>query len=213
MKGVMFILGVMILASCGDTSEQSREQDLSDGQDTSSYQVEESVPKHALLTTYDLKTGTSLVVVEKKKSASRSLITVQGSGFSESQQVLTFRNVNPIESAEVHDLDGDGYEEVYIITRSTDPALYGSIIGVASVKDKTYEPIIFPELEEGDPNFGGYKGLDRFRFAAGRLLRDIPIYRPKDPIRNPTGGVRILAYDLERTDNGLELVVQRSSEH
>ena len=206
----VIILIASLLIACGTSeSNETKDEPLVYG-DTAERQVIEqtSAPKHALLNTYTLKTGTSFIVVEKKRSASLSLITVQGTGFSDGQNILTFRNSDPIEKAEVMDLDGDGYEEVYIFTRNVGSGSYGNIIAVASIRDRTYEEIGFEQSIEGDPNFQGYGGLDRFRFAGGQLMRDMPIYKQTDTNNKPTGGVRTLAYDLERVDGSLRLVVQ-----
>ncbi|PKP08777.1 MAG: hypothetical protein CVU09_14590 [Bacteroidetes bacterium HGW-Bacteroidetes-4] len=61
----------------------------------------------------------SFKIREVKQSSSMAQIHVQGIGFQQANQILCFDKVSPFESALVADIDNNGFEELYVITRST----------------------------------------------------------------------------------------------
>jgi len=48
----------------------------------------------------------------------------------------------------------------------------------------------------------GYKGHDQFILMEGNLLQKFPIYKPGDDKDKPTGGTRVVLYQLTKTDSG-----------
>ena len=94
------------------------------------------------------------------------------------------------------DLDGNGFDEIYIITTSAGSGSYGTVLGLASNNDKSLSLINFPETRKGDENFEGYMGHDTFRIEGQKLVRIFPVYNKGDTNENPTGGRRKLVYGL-----------------
>jgi len=70
-----------------------------------------------------------------------------------------FEDRDPISDVFVADLDGNGSDEIYIITTSADPGSYGTVPEFASNKDKSLSMSNFPEIRKGDDNFEGYMHL------------------------------------------------------
>ena len=103
---------------------------------------------------------------------------------------------DPISDVFVADLDGNGFDEIYIITKSAGSGSYGTVLGFASNKDKSLSMINFPEIRKGDENFEGYMGHDTFKIEDQKLVRIFPIYNKGDTNENPTGGRRKLVYGL-----------------
>ncbi|MGD9041873.1 MAG: hypothetical protein PVH82_19685, partial [Desulfobacteraceae bacterium] len=103
---------------------------------------------------------------------------------------------DPISDVFVADLDGNGFDEIYIITTSAGSGSYGTVLGFASNKDKSLSMINFPEMRKGDDYFEGYMGHDTFKIEDQRLVRIFPIYNKGDTNENPTVGRRKLVYRL-----------------
>lgn len=96
----------------------------------------------------------------------------------------------------IGDLDGNGFDEFYIITISSGSGSYGNIIAFASNRDKSLSMIYFPTIREGGEHFVGYMGHDNFHLSENKLIRSFPIYLLSDRNTNPTGGTHQLTYGL-----------------
>jgi hypothetical protein len=110
------------------------------------------------------------------------------------------------------DLDGNGFDEIYIITKSAGSGSYGSVLGFASNKDKSLSMINFPEIREGDAHFQGYMGHDAFRIEGQKLIRIFPVYKKGDTNENPTGGRRKLVYGLYPGEAMWQLEVEEAED-
>lgn len=145
---------------------------------------------------YATRSGKSLFITESHPAGqSLSDITLQSSGF-EHELSETLRDRDPIKNIHVADLNGDGFDEFYIITVSAGSGSYGTVIGLASNRDKSLSIIHFPEIQEGDARFDGYMGHDTFEISDGKVIRSFPVYLPSDDNSKATGGRRRLTYDL-----------------
>ena len=109
--------------------------------------------------------------------------------------------VDPIEEVFLSDLDGDGFEEIYITTRSAGSGSYGGIYGFASNRDKSVSEIYIPGPEDlpGDiaAFFKGYRGHNRFHVKDGILTNEFPVYAESDSNAKPTQNRRTLFYSLK----------------
>ena len=145
---------------------------------------------------YRTKTGKT-IVVSQTHPVGRSLATIEvrTEGFEHHYREV-FEDRDPVSDVLVADLDGNGFDEIYILTTAAGSGSYGSVLGFASNKDKSLSRIHFPEMKEGDENFEGYLGHDTYRIEGQRLIRTFPIYNKGDTNENPTGGRRKLVYGL-----------------
>lgn len=145
---------------------------------------------------YRTKTGKTIIVTETHPvGRSVSRIEIRTEGFEYNFREV-FQNRNPISDVFVADLDGNGFDEIYIITTSAGSGSYGTVLGFASNKDKSLSMIHFPEIRKGDENFEGYMGHDTFKIEGRKLVRIFPVYNKGDTNENPTGGRRKLVYGL-----------------
>ena len=96
--------------------------------------------------TYRTRTGKT-IVVSQSHPAGRSLATIEvrTEGF-EHDFGEVFEDRNPISNVFVADLDGNGFDEIYIVTRAAGSGSYGSILGFASNNDKSLSMIHLPEI-------------------------------------------------------------------
>jgi len=127
------------------------------------------------------KTGKVFTVFENKPSYSISNYSVSGSGFENSKDTLQFQNKNPMVNALMADLDKNGYEEMYILTKSTGSGSFMDLLGVASDSDKTFSEINIPDISEKDieknEKFSGYMGHDSVYISDNKLIREFPVYK------------------------------------
>jgi hypothetical protein len=158
---------------------------------------------------YKTKTGKTIIISETHP-VGRSLSTIEIStkGF-EHNYAETYEDRDPISDVLVADLDGNGFDEIYIITTSAGSGSYGTVLGFASNKDKSLSRIHFPDQEEGE-KFEGYMGHDTFKIEDQKLVRIFPVYREGDTNKNPTGGKRKLVYSLYPGEAMWQLKIETS---
>jgi len=159
---------------------------------------------------YKTRTGKRIIISETHPvGQSLSTIRISTKGF-EHIYAETFEDRDPISDVFLADLDGNGFDEIYIITTSAGSGSYGTVLGFASNKDKSLSIINFPEIREGDENFEGYMGHDTFKIKDQKLVRTFPIYKQVDTNQNFTGGTRKLVYGLYPGEAMWQLRVEKS---
>ena len=159
---------------------------------------------------YRTRTGKTIIISETHPvGRSLSTIRISTKGF-EHNYAEVFENKDPISNVFIADLDGNGFDEIYIITTSVGSGSYGTVLGFASNRDKSLSMINFPEIQEGDENFEGYMGHDTFKIEDQKLARIFPIYDQGDTNRNPSGGTRKLFYGLYPGEAMWQLKVDKS---
>ncbi|MFN5333908.1 MAG: hypothetical protein ACK5BV_01815 [Bacteroidota bacterium] len=148
-------------------------------------------------------TGKTIILDESHPvGASLSDFTVYFKGDTTTR--LSLSDQDPMSSYLVADLDGNGFEELYIITSTAGSGSYGKICGFASNNDLSFSFIYFPELTEkeiqkGQP-FDGYEGKDSFSIKGQRLVRSFQV--------NEAGEKKMksIYYTLKKTEGGFSLV-------
>ena len=159
---------------------------------------------------FKTKTGKTIIVSETHPAGrSLSTIEVRTRGFEHEYREF-YPDRNPISDVFVADLDGNGFDEIYIITTAAGSGSYGSVLGFASNKDKSLSMINFPDIQQGDEHFKGYMGHDTFKIEDQKLVRIFPIYNKGDANGNPTGGRRKLVYGLVPGEAMWKLKVEKS---
>jgi len=189
---ILFVIAMLVstvgLISCFDTKYSSSED-----------------PK-----TYKTKTGKTIIISETHPvGQSLSTIKIITKDFEHNYPEI-YQDRNPISDVFVADLDGNGFDEIYIITISAGSSSHGTVLGFASNKDKSLSMINFPEIQKGDENFEGYMGHDTFKIEDQKLVRIFPIYNQGDTNQNPTGGTRKLVYGLYPGEAMWQLKVEKS---
>ncbi len=147
------------------------------------------------------KTGKEFVIVETKPSYSVSDYMITGVGFPNSTDTIRYSMKNPMTTAMVADLDKNGFDELYILTKATGSGSFVDILGVASVDDKTFGEIIVQEITDKDVEknemFSGYMGQDSVYISDNKIIREFPVYKSNDMNSKPTGGSRRITYTLK----------------
>jgi hypothetical protein len=197
-------IGLSILGSCGESSKKVTANDI---------QVSPTVAKDTSYNAskvYRTKTGKTIIISETHPvGQSVSTIKISTEGFEHNYPKI-YEDRDPISDVLIADLDSNGFDEIYIITTSAGTGSYGTVLGLASNKDKSLSMINFPEIQEGDRNFEGYMGHDAFRIEDRTLVRIFPIYNRGDINQNPTGRKRKLFYGLYPGEAMWQLNLEKS---
>jgi len=159
---------------------------------------------------YKTRTGKTILISETHPAGqSLSTIEISTKDFEHNYQEI-YQDRDPISDIFLADLDGNGFDEIYIITTSAGSGSYETVLGFASNKDKSLSLINFPEIQERDENFVGYRGHDTIKIEDQKLVRIFPIYNKGDANINPTGGTRKLVYGLYPGEAMWQLKVEKS---
>jgi len=159
---------------------------------------------------YKTRTGKTILISETHPlGQSLSTLVIRTKGFVHNM-TETLEDVDPISRVLVADLDGNGFDEIYIITTSAGSGSYGRVIGYASNFDKSLSRINFPDDRNRDTLFVGYMGHDRFAIANNRLVRTFPVYQKGDANAQPTGGMRKIIYGLHPGEAMWQLKIEKA---
>lgn len=164
---------------------------------------------------FTTKTG-KVIIVKKTQGTSKSLVSVEISAKEfENGNHFELKDIDPIVYIEMNDLDGNGFDELYIITKSAGSGSYLNVIAYASNKDLSLSPIYFRELNNADFETGGlfegYMGHDKFYFQDQLFVRQFPIYSEEDSNSKPTGGEREISYMLIKGEASWQLKAQKTN--
>lgn len=99
----------------------------------------------------------------------------------------------PVVGADLADLDGNSFPEVYLYLSSIGSGSFGQVVGWQFLANRLadVEPANWQLTDEP-----GYMGHDSL-WTEGRVLcRRFPIYQPGDSNAQPSGGLRMLRYQL-----------------
>ena len=150
---------------------------------------------------FKTSTGKSIRLIPQQKSSSLFDIKIIPMDFQNSADTITLTDTDPLQHVWVKDLDGNGYDELYLITSAAGSGSYGTIYGFASNQDLSMTPVYVPEISEkdllADGDFYGYMGHDSIYAEKNRIYRKYPIYKEGDANCCPSGGNKTLSYYLK----------------
>lgn len=95
--------------------------------------------------------------------------------------------------AEVADLDKNRFPELYVYSTSDGSGSFGRVYAWQFLPERKAD-IRLPDWVDG---LTGYMGHDSLWVEPGMLCRRFPIYRPGDANAAPSGGMRMLRYQLQ----------------
>ncbi len=173
--------------------------------------VEETPKSKIISKEFKTKTGKTFIITEEKSSASISKITVTTKGFSEVNESLKMEDSDPFNYALVADVNSDGFDELYVITKGAGSGSYAKVYGFSSNKDKSVTPIYIPELSDDDfvYFFPNYMGHDSFYMEENKLMRKYKQYKKEDEQCCPTGKMKFLEYQLKLGESSWQLKLKK----
>ena len=141
-------------------------------------------------------------------------LTIQPVGLTIDNQFVTHKIDGTVISAEVGDLNIDGYPEVLVYIQSAGSGSYGSVIGYSVNNGKSMSMISdLPQVAENPEAGTGYMGHDEFAIVESTLVQRFPIYKPGDSNAKPTGGTRQIQYKLKDGEAMRQFVVDQIVEY
>ncbi len=212
MKAIYLLFILLLIASSCKQGQSSENSDKVEGAGKTVIEHQE-ISKQTKPVIYKTATGKLIELIIDKKSNSLSDFTIVPKDFPNSGDSLRIEDADPLQQARIKDLDGDGFDEFYLVTSSTGSGSYSTIFGFASNQDLSLTPIYVPEISEKDLQsneaFYGYMGHDSIYFDKGDIYRKFPIYKEGDPNCCPTGGDKTLSYQLKAGEDSWILEIKK----
>ena len=138
----------------------------------------------------------------RNKSTEVNQLSVRPVGFDGSARELNFPLRGRVLKAEIDDLNSDGYPDLVLYIYTDSAGIFGTVYAFFSEANKSITGCVLPDPMMNGKINSGYKGHDQFILMEGNLLQKFPIYKPGDGKDTPTGGMRVVLYQLAKTDNG-----------
>lgn len=187
MKPIISITIIALL--CGCQSQPDQQADTTSSQISSPDTSIAQDPQQIIL-----KSGTVILIKETHPiGMTLSDIVLQVKDRDDS---ILFKDADPLHTVLHADLNADGSEEILLHTTAAGSGAYGQIRGVTVEGDSVFREIRFPETDPQREIFQGYMGHDVFSIQSNTLNRVFPVYLPTDGNGQPTGGSRMIRYEL-----------------
>lgn len=174
---------------------------------TSSKKTKSEDPNKNSAKEYQTKSGKIFRVhTDYSLGASICKVKVETKHFEKVNTTHDLGNLDPVKEIFLADLDGNGYEEIYLLTQSAGSGSYGNIYGIGSNRDRSATPIYVRPIttKQKEPNglFEGYSGHDKFMLKGDKLYREFPVYEKTNTNSRPTGGTKKIQYKLVAGEAG-----------
>jgi len=136
-------------------------------------------------------------VVCNNKNEVKNSVMLSPVGFSgQGTRDVNFEVRGRVLKTEVDDLNNDGFPDLVLYVYGQGEKSIGNVIGISSVKNESFMPIMFPDIVN-DPKLRiGYEGYDTFMLMEGTLMRRFPVYTVDSTGPKPTGMYRQIQYGV-----------------
>jgi hypothetical protein len=145
-------------------------------------------------------------VSTNNKNEERNSTTISPIGFGSNARDVTIEVRGRITRSEVDDLNRDGFPDLVMYIFSGGTKNTGTVIGVSSDKNESFQPILFPDIVDDPKLRVGYNGQDQFLLMEGMLIRRFPLYT-MDSVSNtmkPIGMTRQILYTVAPDEKGTQ---------
>ncbi len=152
-------------------------------------------------TTYTTSSGKIFILTsDQSLGASIAEVSLETKGFEIINERIDLGPIDPVETVFIADLDSNGFDELYLTTRSAGSGSYSHIYGFASNRDRSVTPIYVPAVntlsKDRQSMFAGYRGHNEFVRDGQNIINTFPVYNKYDSNADPTGGQRTVYYRL-----------------
>ena len=140
----------------------------------------------------------------KNKGLTENMLSIRPVGFESTAHEMNFLLKGRVFQTQIDDLNGDGYPDLVLFIYTDTSATIGTVYAFLSDANKDITPCLLPDVMLNGKVNTGYKGHDKFSLLEGNLLQKFPIYKQGDSKDHPTGGTRVLLYQLVKNagENG-----------
>jgi hypothetical protein len=132
----------------------------------------------------------------RNKKFDENELEIRPMGMNSEAKPMDFMIRGRVAKAEIDDLNSDGYPDLVLYVYTDSAAVFGTVYAFVSKANKSVIGCFLPDpIMDGKIN-DGYKGHDKFSLMEGYLLEKFPIYKAGDDKDNPSGGTRVILYQL-----------------
>jgi hypothetical protein len=150
----------------------------------------------------------------KNERMDQNPLMIRPLGFDASAREMDFNIRGLVKGVEVDDLNNDGFPDLLVYIYTDTSTWSGTVYAFISDGKASILPCVLPDAVMDGKINAGYKGHDQFSRMEGYLLQKFPIYQPGDDKDKPTGGTRVLLYQLiKNTEGGFKFSRVRSYEN
>jgi len=139
-----------------------------------------------------LRDGKVSVTLDAKPN--KGFVKIIPNGFKESNKPIKWDVDGVITDAKFVQMDRDSYPELVIFMRNNKKKRETVKI-FSSRENRRLDQVLQFNLSKKHSK--GYKGRDMYRMRGNKVVRTFPIYKKGDSMKNPTGGLRTVIYDLD----------------
>jgi hypothetical protein len=145
-------------------------------------------------------TGYKVRCFNTKKDANE--VNVRLVGFEKEARGMNVMLNGQMSQAMIDDFNNDGYPDLLVIAYSGPQFQYGTAYAFASKENKSLLLFASKDIMLDGKLKPGYRGHDQFSLFEGSLLQKFPIYNPDDTDDKPTGGTRVIQYQMAMSESG-----------
>lgn len=102
----------------------------------------------------------------------------------------------------IDDLNNDNYPDLLLVSYSGPHFQYGITYVLASKENKSLLFFGSKDIMMDGKLSPGYRGHDQFSLFNGTLIQKFPLYNTGDTDENPTGGSRVVQYQMATSESG-----------
>lgn len=136
----------------------------------------------------------------RNKIANQNQLTIRPVGFESGARDMSFFIQGRVAKAEIDDLNSDGFPDLVLYVYSDSNAVFGTVYAFLSEANKSISPCMLPDVMLNGKINTGYKGHDTFALMESFLQQKFPIYKTGDEKEKPTGGTRVVLYQLGKDE-------------
>lgn len=114
-----------------------------------------------------------------------------------------------VTGAEIGDLNGDNYPELFVYLKADEMAAQTKLIGYSSNNGESMSQVYLPQPDEAKVKdaYAGFRGFDEMSIVENTFCRRFPVIESKDGSLYMNGMMRQIQFKLEDGENGRVLEV------
>jgi hypothetical protein len=145
-------------------------------------------------------TGYRVRCSNSKKDANE--VNIKLIGFEKEARGMNIMLNGQMDIAMIDDFNADSYPDLLVIAYSGPNFQYGTAYAFASKENKSMLLFASKDIMLDGKLRPGYRGHDKFSLFEGSVIQKFPIYNQEDPDDKPTGGTRVIQYQMALSENG-----------
>jgi hypothetical protein len=137
------------------------------------------------------------------KSDDKNQLSIKPIGFDNAAHEMSFYIKGRVAGVAIEDLNNDNFPDLLVYMYSGENGAFGTVYAFMSEENKSISPVPLPDVMLDGKLKDGYKGHDEFSLLEGSLIQKFPLYKAGDEKDKPTGGKRVIQYNITHVDGGI----------